>query len=49
MRRREINQALDASDVQELWVKVFKRQGRLIYPERIGYSASSTAVPFRGL
>ena len=24
----------DASDVQELWVKVFKRQGRLIYPEQ---------------
>jgi hypothetical protein len=22
------------SDVQELWVKVFKRQGRLIYPEQ---------------
>ena len=22
----------DASDVQELWVKVFKRQGRIIYP-----------------
>src|SRR5262245_23893766 len=30
----EINQALDASDVQELWVNVFKRQGRLIYPEQ---------------
>jgi hypothetical protein len=24
----------DASDVQELWVKVFKRQGRVIYPEQ---------------
>ena len=24
----------DPSDVQELWVKVFKRQGRLIYPEQ---------------
>jgi hypothetical protein len=24
----------DLSDVQELWVKVFKRQGRLIYPEQ---------------
>ena len=24
----------DASDVQELWVKVFKRQGRIIYPEQ---------------
>jgi hypothetical protein len=24
----------DASDVQELWVKIFKRQGRLIYPEQ---------------
>ena len=24
----------DASDVQELWVKVFKRQGRMIYPEQ---------------
>jgi hypothetical protein len=24
----------DSSDVQELWVKVFKRQGRLIYPEQ---------------
>jgi hypothetical protein len=28
------DQALDASDVQELWVRVFKRQGRLIYPEQ---------------
>jgi hypothetical protein len=28
------DQALDSSDVQELWVKVFKRQGRLIYPEQ---------------
>jgi hypothetical protein len=25
---------LDASDVQELWIKVFKRQGRVIYPEQ---------------
>ena len=24
----------DPSDVQELWVKVFRRQGRLIYPEQ---------------
>jgi hypothetical protein len=24
----------DASDVQELWVKVFIRQGRIIYPEQ---------------
>ena len=24
----------DPSDVQELWVKVFKRQGRMIYPEQ---------------
>jgi hypothetical protein len=24
----------DPSDVQELWVKAFKRQGRLIYPEQ---------------
>jgi hypothetical protein len=24
----------DPSDVQELWVKVFKRQGRIIYPEQ---------------
>ena len=24
----------DDSDVQELWVKVFKRQGRIIYPEQ---------------
>jgi hypothetical protein len=24
----------DASDDQELWVKVFKRQGRIIYPEQ---------------
>ena len=24
----------DASDVQELWVKVFKRQGRISYPEQ---------------
>jgi hypothetical protein len=24
----------DGSDVQELWVKVFKRQGRIIYPEQ---------------
>jgi hypothetical protein len=24
----------DASDVQELWVKVFERQGRIIYPEQ---------------
>jgi hypothetical protein len=24
----------DASDVQELWVRVFKRQGRIIYPEQ---------------
>jgi hypothetical protein len=24
----------DPSDVQALWVKVFKRQGRLIYPEQ---------------
>src|SRR5262245_40400753 len=30
----ETDQALDASDVQELWVKVFRRQGRLIYPEQ---------------
>jgi len=26
--------ALDASDVQELWVKVFKHRGRIISPER---------------
>jgi len=26
----------DPSDVQELWVKVFKRQGRIIYPEQEG-------------
>jgi hypothetical protein len=25
---------LDASHVQELWVKVFKRQSRIIYPEQ---------------
>jgi hypothetical protein len=25
----------DPSDVQELWVKVFRRQGRLIYPEQV--------------
>ena len=25
---------LDASDVQELWVKVFRRQGRMILPEQ---------------
>jgi hypothetical protein len=25
---------LDASDVQELWVKVFRHQGRIIYPEQ---------------
>jgi hypothetical protein len=24
----------NSSDVQELWVKVFRRQGRLIYPEQ---------------
>jgi hypothetical protein len=24
----------DPSDVQEMWVKVFRRQGRLIYPEQ---------------
>src|SRR5262245_26751587 len=30
----EADQGLDASDVQELWVTVFKRQGRLIYPEQ---------------
>jgi hypothetical protein len=24
----------DPSDIQELWVKVFKRQGRIIYPEQ---------------
>src|SRR5262245_40796433 len=31
----ETDQALDASDGQELWVKVFRRQGRLIYPEQV--------------
>jgi hypothetical protein len=30
----ETDQALDASDVQELWVRVFRRQGRIIYPEQ---------------
>src|SRR5262245_44932917 len=30
----ETDQALDASDVQELWVKVFRRQGRIVYPEQ---------------
>src|SRR5262245_64965158 len=30
----EVDPALDASDVQELWVKVFKRQGRIIFPEQ---------------
>jgi hypothetical protein len=24
----------DPSDIQELWVRVFKRQGRIIYPEQ---------------
>jgi hypothetical protein len=28
------DQALDASDVQKLRVRVFKRQGRIIYPEQ---------------
>jgi len=30
----EVDQTLDASEVQELWVKVFRRQGRIIYPEQ---------------
>jgi hypothetical protein len=36
----------DASDVQELWVKVFKRQGRLIYPgqERIFRQLDRSAI-----
>ena len=28
----------DPSDVQELWVKVFKRQGRMIYPEQVSFA-----------
>ena len=42
----EVDEALDASDVQELWVKAFRRQGRLIYPEqeRIFRQLDRTAI-----
>ena len=39
-------QDCNASDVQELWVKVFRRQGRMIYPEqeRIFRQLNRTAI-----
>jgi hypothetical protein len=39
---------LDASDVQELWVKVFRRQGRMILPEQERIFRDLDRLAFRG-
>jgi hypothetical protein len=34
----------DPSDIQELWVRVFKRQGRIIYPEQERIKPERSAI-----